>query len=289
MDQAASLRKAVDNGVPREGGAVKAARVLAVSSGKGGVGKTNSVVNLAAAFAAMRKKVLILDADLGLGNIDVLLGISPKYNIGHLLRGEKTLDEVIVEGPAGIMILPASSGVQELTNLAPQERLSLQSHLDRLATEIDIMMIDTGAGISSNVLFFNVSADDIIVVVSPEPTSLTDAYALMKVLLKRHGERRFKLIVNSVKTRKEGLDVFRKISLAAERFLDISIDYLGCVFHDENVQRAVVRQRPVFELYPDTKASLCFREIAGEICAMPAPCVKGGMQFFWRQMLGRGD
>ena len=110
----------------------------------------------------------------------------------------------------------------------------------------------------------------------------------MKVLLKRHGERRFKLLVNSVKTRKEGQDVFRKISLAAERFLDISIDYLGCVFHDENVQRSVVRQRPVLELYPDTKASLFFREIAGELCALPAPRVKGGMQFFWRQMLGRG-
>ncbi|MEK7773404.1 MAG: MinD/ParA family protein, partial [Deltaproteobacteria bacterium] len=230
MDQAMTLRAMA------EGGGVMsdrpATRVIAVSSGKGGVGKTNSVANLAVAFARMGKKVLLLDADLGLGNLDILLGLTPKYNIGHLLRGERTMGEVIVKGPFGIMILPASSGVQELTSLSPEERLSLASHLEGMGLYVDIMFIDTGAGISSNVLFFNMSAQEIIVVVSPEPTSLTDAYALMKVLLHKHGERAFKLLVNNVRTKKEGVEVYRKISLVAERFLNISVDYIGCVLYD---------------------------------------------------------
>lgn len=263
-------------------------RVIAVSSGKGGVGKTNSVVNLAIAFAKMGKRVLLLDADLGLGNLDVLLGLAPKYNMGHLLRGERTINEVLVKGPEGILILPASSGIQELTNLGPEERLSLSSHLENLQHEIDIMIIDTGAGISSNVLFFNMAAQEIVVVVTPEPTSITDAYALMKVLLQKHGERRFKLLVNTVKSRKEALEVYRKISLAAERFLNISVDYLGCVMHDENVPKSVVQQKAVMELYPDSKASVCYKEIAGTICDLPMrPTLKGGLQFFWRQILNR--
>lgn len=286
MDQAVTLRAMAEKGALMEDAV--STRVIAVSSGKGGVGKTNSVVNLAVAFSRMGKRVLLLDADMGLGNLDVLLGLAPKYNMGHLLRGEKTMDEVIVRGPAGIMILPASSGVQELTNLSSEERLSLSCHLESLQHEIDIMIIDTGAGISSNVLFFNMAAQEIVVVVTPEPTSITDAYALMKVLLRKHGERRFKLLVNTVKSEKEAIEVYKKISLAAERFLNISVDYLGFVLHDENVPRSVVQQKAVMELYPESKASLCYKEIAGAICETPAkPSIKGGLQFFWRQMLSR--
>lgn len=275
-----------------EGGGIRsdrpATRVIAVSSGKGGVGKTNSVANLAVAFARMGKKVLLLDADLGLGNLDILLGLTPRYNLGHLLRGERTLEEVVVKGPFGIMILPASSGVQELTNLSPEERLTLASHLECMGLQVDIMFIDTGAGISSNVLFFNMSAQEIIVVVSPEPTSLTDAYALMKVLLQKHGERAFKLLVNNVKTKKEGIEVYRKLSLVAERFLSISVDYIGCVLHDENVPRAVVQQKAVMDIYPESKASLCYMEIARGISqTQVSKVIKGGMQFFWRQVLSR--
>lgn len=263
-------------------------RVMAVSSGKGGVGKTNSVVNLAIAFSRMGKKVLLLDADLGLGNLDVLLGLAPRYNIGHLLRGEKTIGEVLVDGPEGVMILPASSGVHELTDLGSEERISLGAHLEELGDAFDIMMVDTGAGISNNVLFFNTSAQEIVVVVTPEPTSITDAYALMKVMFQKHGEKRFRLLVNSVKSKKEGLEVYRKISLAAERFLGISVEYLGYVLQDDNVGRSVIRQRAVMELYPETKASQCYQEIAREICEQPVQSsLKGGMQFFWRQFLKR--
>ncbi|MBI5467561.1 MAG: MinD/ParA family protein [Deltaproteobacteria bacterium] len=287
MDQAVTLRSIVES----EGEYMQTGvqtRVIAVSSGKGGVGKTNSVVNLAVAFAEMGERVLLLDADLGLGNLDVLLGLAPKYNLGHLLRGEKTIEEVMVKGPSGIMILPASSGVTELTDLSTEERLSLASHLENMGAEFDLMIIDTGAGISSNVLFFNIAAQEIVVVVTPEPTSITDAYALMKVLLRKHGERTFKLLVNQVKSRKEAVEVYRKISLAAERFLNASVDYVGCVLHDENVPRAVIRQQAVMEVYPDTRASVCYREIAKEIRDLPSRAgLKGGMQFFWRQILNR--
>jgi flagellar biosynthesis protein FlhG len=283
MDQAATLREGSGGGRSD-----RPILVVAVSSGKGGVGKTNSVVNLAVAIQQQGKKVLLLDADLGLGNIDVLLGLTPKCNLGDLLSGEKRLEEVLVDGPEGIKILPASSGVQELTELSTEDRLQLSQHLDAMDIDIDVMIIDTGAGISDNVLFFNVAAQEIVVVVSPEPTSLTDAYALMKVLFKKHGERRFNLLVNTAKTKKEGLEVYKKISLVAERFLNISVDYLGCVLYDENVPRAVVQQKAVIELFPHTKASRCFKEIAREIIALPSHGNKvkgGGLQFFWRQML----
>lgn len=289
MDQAATLR-CLDDDISSFPGLTgrTPTRVISVTSGKGGVGKTNTVVNLAVSFARMGKRVLLLDADLGLGNLDVLLGLAPRYNIGHLLRGEKTIEEVIVRGPAGIMILPASSGVQELTCLGPEERMALASHLESLDLDVDIMFIDTGAGISSNVLFFNMAAQDIVVVATPEPTSITDAYALMKVMFHKHGERRFKLLVNSVKTRKEAHEVFSKISQAAERFLGISVDFLGYVFHDDNLPRSVIRQMAVTELYPSSRASVCYGELARELDSLPARTgIKGGMQFFWRQFLSR--
>ncbi|MBI1911744.1 MAG: MinD/ParA family protein [Deltaproteobacteria bacterium] len=288
MDQALTLRNIALGAEGFDMEPAKATRVIAVSSGKGGVGKTNSVVNLAVAFARTGKKVLLFDADLGLGNLDVLLGIAPRYNVGHLLSGERTIDEVLVKGPEGILILPASSGVHELTDLGPEERLALASHLESLNADIDIMIIDTGAGISNNVLFFNVAAQEIVVIVTPEPTSITDAYALMKVLFQKHGERTFRLLVNSAKSKKDALEVYRKISLAAERFLNISVDYLGCVLHDENVPKSVIQQKAVMELYPQTKASVCFREVADAIWDLPMrKSLKGGMQFFWRQILNR--
>ncbi|MEE8574143.1 MAG: AAA family ATPase, partial [Thermodesulfobacteriota bacterium] len=154
-------------------------KVITISSGKGGVGKTNVVANTAVALAKLGKSVIVLDADLGLGNLDILLGLAPKYNFGHVVRGEKTMDEIIVTGPAGIKIIPAASGIQELTTLSPEQKINLFSQLESLDTKIDIMLIDTAAGISQNVLFFNLVASEKIIVASPEPTSIVDAYALM--------------------------------------------------------------------------------------------------------------
>ncbi len=265
-------------------------RVISVTSGKGGVGKTNCVVNLAISLARTGKRVLVLDADLGLCNLDVMLGLTPKYNIKHVLSGEKTIEEIIVRGPEGIMIIPAASGIQELTSLKVEERLALTAGLERLDSDVDIMFIDTGAGISSNVMFFNTAATEIIVVVTPEPTSLTDAYALMKVLMKKHGEKNFKLLVNTARGDKEGKNIYSIISLVAGRFLNVSLEYLGCVVHDEKVSRAVLNQRAVVDMFPETAASLCFKGLSRRLSTMKVETnPKGGMQLFWKNMLNAQD
>lgn len=284
IDQAETLRemaRGATEGRHREEGI----RVIAVTGGKGGVGKTNVVANLAYAMTKIGKRVLVLDADLGLGNLDVLLGLAPKYHIGHLLSGERSLDEVIVRGPNGMMILPASSGVQELTSLTEGQKLSFISELDNLKESVDILLIDTGAGISSNVLYFNTAAQEIIVVVTPEPTSITDAYALMKVLFQKHDERRFNLLVNSVKGPKEGIDVYNNLCTVADRYLDISINYLGSVPFDENLQKAVREQRAITDLYPHSKASEEFYNIARAILDSQPKKVTGNIQFLWKRLV----
>jgi len=279
-----------ETGEDKAGAGDSVVRVISVTSGKGGVGKTNCVVNLAISLARQGKRVLILDADLGLCNLDVMLGLSPKYNINHVLSGEKKLREIIVTGPAGIMVIPAASGIQELTNLTVEQRLALTSSIERLDKDVDIMIIDTGAGISSNVMFFNAAAHEIIVVVTPEPTSLTDAYALMKVLMKKHGERSFKLLVNTARGDKEGKNIYSIISLVAGRFLNISLEYLGYVARDDKVQRAVINQRAVADMFPETSASLCFKALAERIAGMPMEAVpSGGMQLFWKNMIKMQD
>ncbi len=266
---------------------IKGTRVLSFSSGKGGVGKTNVVTNTAMALASMGQRVLILDADLGLANIDVLLGLAPKYNIHHVISGEKTLDEVIVEGPWGIRILPAGSGVPELVDLGHAEKLFLLEEIDLLSDEIDIMLIDTGAGISDNVLYFNMAAQQRVIVVTPEPTSITDAYALIKVLAGRHHVEDFSILVNWTKGGKEAKKVFGQLSSVADRFLGmISLDYMGFIPKDEAIPRSVLRQRAVLDMYPESDASNGFRKLAKTI--LDTPCDNrpdGNIKFFWRQLL----
>lgn len=265
-------------------------RVLAITSGKGGVGKTNIVANLGYAFSALEKKVLILDADMGLGNLDVLLGIAPRYNLSHVFSGELELEEVIEDGPGGLLILPASSGIQELTQLSADQKMLILSELDCLVENIDILLIDTAAGISSNVMDFNVSAHEIIVVVSPEPTSITDAYALMKVLSMRYSEKCCKLLVNMVSTEQEGLEVYRQLELVTHRFLDIEIEYLGAILFDDKITKGIKRQKLISELYPGSKASRCFVDLAKKISgSTPASRPKGNTNFFWHHLMqGRG-
>lgn len=282
MDQAATLRKITDPDSTRE------IRVMAITSGKGGVGKTNVVANLAIALSRMGKKVLILDADLGLGNIDILLGLAPRYNLRHLLSGEKSVSEIMIEGPSGILILPASSGFEELTALSMEQQLNLLSAIEKVSDRIDILLIDTGAGISSNVIYFNLVAQDIIVVVSPEPTSITDAYALMKILSVRHNEKRFRLLVNLAKTPQEAKDVYRRLSIVADRFLNISIDYLGDIPLDDHLPLAVCQQKAAFELFPDSRAGKAFLGLARQISALPMPeSPKGNIQFLQYKQIGR--
>ncbi|MCP4687819.1 MAG: MinD/ParA family protein, partial [Desulfobacterales bacterium] len=210
-------------------------RVIAVTSGKGGVGKTNVVANLGYSLQNLGKKVMIFDADLGLANLDVLLGLAPKFNLSHVIAGEKSLAEVVVRGPGNMLILPASSGIQELTKLSVQQKIKILTDLDFIIDDIDILLIDTAAGISSNVMDFNLTAQEIMVVVTPEPTAITDAYALMKVLSMKYAQNHCLMLVNQATSAKEADDIFRQLNLVAERFLDISIDYCGYILSDDKL------------------------------------------------------
>ena len=262
------------------------ARVIAITSGKGGVGKTSIVGNLGYAFTKLGKKVLILDADMGLGNLDVLLGLAPKYNLSHVIKREKAIDEILIEGPGKMKILPASSGIQELTNLTKDQKLQILSQLDLLIDSVDVLFIDTAAGISSNVMDFNATAQEVVVVVSPEPTSITDAYALMKVLSLKYSGKACKLVVNMVSRPEEGREVFRQLQLVTDRFLDINIEYLGYVLFDGKVTKGVKSQKIVSEIYPDSLASRCFTDISRKISSMsPLNIPKGGSNLFWRHLI----
>jgi flagellar biosynthesis protein FlhG len=290
MDQAGTLRRMVQNprikSVKEGSNPLKQVRVVAVASGKGGVGKTNVVANLALSLQSQGKRVLILDADLGLGNLDVLLGLAPRFNIQHVLSGEKEIADILMTGPGGVLILPACSGIQELTALTDSQKMNLLSQLDTLENLIDIMLIDTGAGISDNVTYFATAAQDIIIVASPEPTSLTDAYALIKILSTRYGEYRFQLLSNMVKSPQEGKDLYRKMTAVSDRYLNISLDYLGHILHDDHVPWAVREQRAVVDLFPKARASACFSLLAEKICHSPSTArLKGNLQFFWKTLV----
>jgi flagellar biosynthesis protein FlhG len=240
-------------------------RVISITSGKGGVGKTNIVANLGYALRKAGNRVLIFDADLGLGNLDVLLGLAPKYNLSHVIGGRKKLSDIIVPGPGGINILPASSGIQALTRLSSDQKKAVFYELNVLLSDYDIVLFDTAAGISSNVLSFNASADEIIIVVTPEPTSITDAYALMKILSVKYREKNFRLVVNLAKNTKEAEEVSRHLCLVAERFLDVSIEYFGSILVDENVKKGVRKQKIVSEIAPMTRASRNFAELTHKL------------------------
>jgi flagellar biosynthesis protein FlhG len=263
-------------------------RIIAVSSGKGGVGKTNFVANLALYFAGMNKKVLIMDADLGLSNIDVLLGITPRYNLKHVLNGSKSMKEIIAEGPMGIQIIPASSGVRQLTRLTDTQRLKLLSELDQFEIPVDIFLIDTGAGISDNVLFFCSSAQETIVVVTPEPTSIADAYALIKVLSRDFGDKYFRILVNTARSDKEAFETFRKIALVTDRFLSLSIDYLGYLPYEPTVKDAIIAQKGYISMYPNSNFAKKLATVANKVLDDPVGEVKGGIQFFLKQALRVG-
>ncbi|MEJ2069968.1 MAG: MinD/ParA family protein [Syntrophobacterales bacterium] len=262
-------------------------RVIAVTSGKGGVGKSNVVVNLGLAFAKMGQKVLLIDADLGLANLDILLGLSPRFTIHDLLSLRRSLSEVMVEGPEGIKILPASSGIPELADLDKHQKMFLLSELDDYSESIDVVLIDTGAGISRNVLFFNIAAQERIVVANNEPTSITDAYALIKVLASQHGENHYRLLVNGLAQPQDGEMVYRTMLRVTERFLGgISLEYLGFIPYDEAIPKAVLKQQPVLTLFPRAMVSRSFNSLAKRLWDLSAPPRMGSnIKFFWRRLL----
>ncbi len=260
--------------------------VLCFSSGKGGVGKTSIVTNLALAVSQLGKNVLILDADLGLANVDVMLGITPKYSIKHVFSGQKSLSDVIMTGPGGIKLLPASSGIQELCSLDESEKLFLLNEFDSLDDPVDIMLIDNAAGISDTVMYFNMAAQSRVIILTPEPTSITDAYALIKVLSQKYRVEEFFIIVNWVSSKQEAKKIFKQLTLVADKFLGfLSFHFLGFISKDMSIPKSVRQQRPALELFPESRASQEIRQLAQNILRIKANNNDGNIKFFWRNLL----
>ena len=277
MDQAAGLRRmAQPNPV----------RVIAVTSGKGGVGKTNVSVNLSVALSDVGRKVMLLDADLGLANVDVLLGLHPECNLSHVIDGQRTLEEVIVSGPSDIMVVPASSGVKRLAELNTMENAGLIRAFSELDHDVDTLIIDTAAGINESVTSFSRAAQEVIVVVCDEPASITDAYALIKVLSCEYDIQHFRVLANQVQSAQEGRELFSKISRVTDRYLDVTLEFMGVVPHDDYLRKAVRKQRAVVQAYPRSRASMAFKTLAQKTEKWPVPSAAGGhLEFFVERLI----
>lgn len=265
-------------------------KVIAVTGGKGGVGKSNVTLGMAMAMARQGKRVMVLDADLGLANVDVMLGIRPKKNLGHVLAGECELRDAIVEGPFGIKIIPATSGTQSMTELSHSQHAGLIRAFGSLDDEMDVLLVDTAAGISDMVISFSRAAQDVVIVVCDEPTSITDAYALIKLLSREHQVQRFKIVANMVRSYREGRELFAKLTLVTERFLNVSIELVACIPLDDNVRQAVKRQKIVVEAYPKSPASLAICSLANKALTWPIPKTPSGhLEFFVERLLNRAE
>lgn len=244
---------------------IPATRVIAVSSGKGGVGKSNLVANLGIALSKRGRKVMVFDADLGLANIDVLFDINPKYNLKQLVDGDKTLPEILVKGPYSLTIVPGGSGIPELANLSDEQQQKLLENFSSLEREFDITLIDTGAGISKDIISFILAAREAIIITTPEPTAITDAYGMIKVLTQRDSSVDIKLVVNMVSDEKEGQDIANRIIMATKQFLGKRIEALGYIVTDPSVSMSVVKQSPLILGYPNSRAAKCIMQIAETI------------------------
>ena len=261
-------------------------RVIAVTSGKGGVGKTNVSVNLSVALARRGSRVLLMDADLGLGNVDVLLGLRSHMNLSHVLAGEASLDDILLEGPEGVGILPAASGIKHMAELSSAENTGLIHAFGALTRPVDIMVVDTAAGIADSVVRFSQAASDVIVVVCDEPASITDAYAMIKVLSRDHGVQRFQVVANMVRDTGEGRRLFEKLNAAAGRFLDVTLIHLGSVPFDDYLRRSIQRQKTVIQAFSGSRSARAFLEIADQVSRWPAPKgASGHLQFFIERLV----
>lgn len=262
-------------------------RTISITSGKGGVGKSTLVSNVAASLAQKGKRVLILDGDLGMGNIDIMFGTKSFNSIYEVLKGEKTLEEIIVDLSDKISLVPGGSGIYGLHNLDVLQRQSILEQVGRLEGRFDYLLIDTAPGIADNVLYLNSASEEIMVVLTPEPASLTDAYALIKVLNQKQGEKRFSVVANMVKDEQEGLQVFKRLSDVASRFLYVSLDFKGSIPMDLNLRQANKTQQLILRSYPSAPSACAIEEIVKKLnYSEDFVEMKGGLQFFWRQLSG---
>ena len=280
-DQASSLRRMNQPGL---------IKVIAVTGGKGGVGKTNVTLNTAISMAKQGKRVLVLDADLGLANVDVMLGLRVEKNLSHVLSGECLLEDILVEGPYGVKIAPASSGSQSMVELSTTEHAGLIRAFSELRSEIDVLIVDTAAGISDMVLSFSRAAQDVVVVVCDEPTSLTDAYALIKILNRDHGVFRFKVVANMVRSLREGQELFAKLTKVTNRFLDVALELVATIPHDENIRKSVRKQKAIVEAFPSSPAAVAISNLAKQAGSWPIPAQPGGhLEFFLEELIQQNN
>ncbi|HHY16078.1 MAG TPA: MinD/ParA family protein [Firmicutes bacterium] len=271
-DQAEGLRKLVRKQKTQ-------ARIIVVTSGKGGVGKTNVAVNLALALRQLEYRVALIDVDLGLANVDIVLGINPTHNLSHVLRGEKTLQEVVVEGPLGLKLLAGGSGISEMANLNGWRLDVFIKSLEELNRDFDFIILDTGAGIHQNVLSFALATSEVLMVTTPEPTAITDAYGLIKVIYQRNPKAHIRLVVNMARNPGEAEAVAEKLNSVLREYVQREVEYIGYLLHEQQINKAVAAQQPVLLVYPSSMASRSVKRIAsllaGETPQVEAVGIKG--------------
>lgn len=246
-------------------------RTIAITSGKGGVGKTAFTINLGTALAEMDQRVCIIDGDLGTANVDVLLNMTPRYNLAHVVNGEKNIFDVLVQGPHGLVVLPGGSGLQELTSLDDRQFGKLLAQFHRLERYADVILLDTGSGLSRAVTNFVQAADEAIIITTPEPHAITDAYALIKVASRDHAELKLRLVVNRVQDEAEAREIARKMMFASLRFLETDMRFLGHIVDDPTVSRAIRQQQDLLSSYPKSRAAICVRTIAQTLVGEMSP------------------
>jgi flagellar biosynthesis protein FlhG len=262
-------------------------RTISITSGKGGVGKTTLVCNLAVEMARAGKRVLILDGDLSMSNVDIMFGTMARLNLGHVLSGDTHIQDILLELAPNVHLVPGGSGVYELTQLRASDRQIVLQELILLQSQFDVMLVDTAPGIDDNVLFLNAAAQEILVVLTPDPSSLTDAYALIKVLHQKHRENRFSVVVNMAKDEVDARMMYLKLSDVSSRFLNVSLEYKGFVPIDLNLRQANRSQQLVSRSVRAAPSAQAIRQLADKLGRFDLnSATKGGLQFFWHQVSG---
>ncbi|MEM7081977.1 MAG: P-loop NTPase [Pseudomonadota bacterium] len=275
-DQAAGLRRAMPQPV----------RVVAITGGKGGVGKTMVSINLAMALASLRRNVVLMDADLSLANVDVCLGLQARKNLAHVMNGTCSLDDIMIDGPGGIKIVPASSGIRQLADTTPAQNSGLIWAFSDMATPVDDLIIDTAAGIVDSVIRFSAAAQEVVVVVCDEPASITDSYALIKLLSRDHGVKHFSILCNKTRGAVDGRHLFDKLSAVAARFLNVGLKYLGHVPQDSSVRKAIQQQCGVVNTYPDSRAAKALSDVAHNLSKRASRAgARGNIEFFAERLV----